>query len=455
MTFLLAVFYAVTNISGIVTFARDGDDYFFMKDASSEKAWRVTPRSGTRVEVGDVVRVTGRREFTSKPRISATSIRRLPRHAFGEEEFSRGRTRPAEIAVEELFSKLLPYGNADLYGQLLSVEGLIIDINRRQKSTQLLIGRNNCNFQLELPLELEMHLPKDMVLGACVKVTGVLVYTSIEDVEQNISRRIENIEIMPQSVSDVVITELAPFWTVPRISWAFGIVFAFTVALVLFLVIRRRWDNTLYDARLRERLRIAADLHDGFQQYLAGSMFRLQAAMNLLPADAEASRRQLEGVRDALQHTQNGLRSTLWAMTEESEGPESLMELIRYASNRMAHWENIVTVTCEGREHAVARKLAMRILLIIQEGVANALKHGGAKHVAIKLVFGDAGGSVLRLEISDDGCGFDASESRKPGHYGLRSMEKRCRELGGEMEVESSSSGTKLSFVLHVKGTRQ
>lgn len=442
MSFLFAFFYALTNLTGVVTFARESDDYFFILD-SANSPWRVARLKGYAVTVGEQLAVKGTREPTSKHRLDTVSIKRSQGRKLSLPEME-------SFSPEGLYSKLLPYGNPALYGRVIKTEGIIIDINRRQMTTQLLIGQNNCNFQCELPISLEKPLPKDMMLGAWAEVTGVLVYTSIEDVENNIAHRIENIEIMPQSANSVRIIKKAPFWTVARISWAFGTVLSITGVLLLFLFTRRRFDKMIADAERRERLRIAADLHDGFQQYLAGSMFRLQAALNLLPAEAEASRLQLEGVKDALQHTQNGLRSTLWAMTEESQGPESLMELIRYASSRMAHWQGKVTISYRGRERAVARNLATRLLLIIQEAVGNALKHGGAGNVEVCVNFGDVSSSTMCLEVIDDGCGFDASQAHRAGHYGLRSMEKRCRELGGEMNVQSSSSGTKLSFTLNL-----
>ena len=198
------------------------------------------------------------------------------------------------------------------------------------------------------------------------------------------------------------------------------------------------------DAARRERLRLAADLHDGFQQYLAGAMFRLKAARNYLPKDAERSRDQLEKVQEALQHTQAGLRSTLWAMNEESEGPESLMALFSFAARRMAHWEGKVDIKSEGAERSVARKSAGTLLLIMQEAVGNALKHGKAEHVRVRLVFGEG---RLRMSVIDDGEGFDTAAASGEGHYGMSSMERRCTELGGEMTVWSKRGlGSRLDF---------
>ncbi|MBQ6137295.1 MAG: sensor histidine kinase, partial [Kiritimatiellae bacterium] len=259
----------------------------------------------------------------------------------------------------------------------------------------------------------------------------------------------------------VEVVKSAPFWTARRARAAFtgllvlvALVFAWALTLrgmvarrtrELAESIRQRETTRIEaDASRRERLRLAADLHDGFQQYLAGAMFRLKAAMNYLPKDAENSRRQLEKVKDALQHTQTGLRSTLWAMNEESEGPESLTGLFRFVARRMPHWEGIVDIRGSGEERKVARKAAGTLLLVLQEAIGNAIRHGGARHVDVLVAFGADG---LELSVSDDGCGFDASSAGAEGHYGMESMRRRTTELGGAMKVESSpGGGTRLSF---------
>ena len=439
---LCAAFVAATNIAGTVTFSRASDDYFFAVDEGGAP-WRVAAdRAGREIAVGERFRAAGERERTAKHRLVAQKLEWLG-------SSSDAAVEPRKVTPKELFAALLPHGSSDWYGRLVTTEGTLIDLVRRQKSVQLLVGEDRCNFQVELPYDLETHLPGDMVLGARLAVRGVVVYTSIENVSENRANRIENIEIMPMGVEDAVVVDRAPFWTVPRVIWTFAALLLVAALLLAWLMVRRRFERLESEATQRERLRLAADLHDGFQQYLAGSMFRLQAAINLLPADAVASRAQLEDARDALQHTQNGLRSTLWAMTEESEGPQSLMALIRYAAGRMAHWQGIVEIVCEGAERKVGRKLAASLLLIIQEAVGNAIRHGGASRVTVKVTFAGSAPKGLVLEIADDGCGFETGSADAAGHYGLRTMERRVRELGGSMSVESAvGCGTRLRFTI-------
>jgi signal transduction histidine kinase len=80
------------------------------------------------------------------------------------------------------------------------------------------------------------------------------------------------------------------------------------------------------------------------------------------------------------------------------------------------------------------------LLRTAQSALANVRGHADATRVVVTMA--DAGDAV-RLDIVDDGVGFDASRwnARRPRHddggYGLRAMRARLRELGGDLDVES------------------
>ena len=458
MTSLLiaAAITGMTNLTGVVTFEREGLAFFFIDDSAGVH-WRVQDTKGKpTVKPGDLVSVTGEREMTSKHRVAEATV-----EVTGHDEAAI--PPPLAIGISELFERLLPFGNTELYGGMVETEGLLRDINRRQTTTQLLVGEGDANLQVEIPWALEDALPADLVQGATVKVRGILTYTSIENYEEGIFGRIENIELIPPSPSAVEVVRRAPFFTAERLLFVLAWVCALLGALSIWTLTLRRMVSKRSaelaesirlretakieaDAARRERLRLAADLHDGFQQYLAGATFRLKAAMNYLPEGADACRAQLEKVNEALKHTQSGLRSTLWAMNEESEGPESLIELMHFVSRRLPHWEGIVEITSEGEERKIAHNFAGTILLILQEAVGNAINHGHAAHVKVKVTFGEKG---LAMSVSDDGSGFDTAAMRREGHYGLASMERRTGELGGKISITSEpGKGTNVRLSL-------
>jgi signal transduction histidine kinase len=167
-------------------------------------------------------------------------------------------------------------------------------------------------------------------------------------------------------------------------------------------------------------------------------MFRLDAAQSFFDVNRDAAKEQLGWAKKAVEGTQAGLRSVLWDLQEESEGPESLLGLLRYAVGRMPHWAGKVSVESTGVEPEMARSLGGRFLMIVQEAVGNALVRGRAEHVRIRLFFRHG---LVRLAISDDGCGFSVADAPgvKDGHLGLSSMSARAHELGGTFVVKSES----------------
>ena len=232
-------------------------------------------------------------------------------------------------------------------------------------------------------------------------------------------------------------SRLPPYWTAGRVWALMGIVVSSLLVVGLAaLVLLRRFERERYNATRRERLRLSHDLHDNLQQLLAATMFRLDAAQNLFDCDAKSAKEQLGWAKKSVECTQAGLRGVLWDLQEESEGPDSLSGLVSYAVGRMAHWQGRVVVETRGKEPSAARRLGGRFLMIIQEAVWNALARGGAKKVRIRLFFRPG---LVRLMVSDDGCGFGVGSAPGvgSGHLGLASMRMRAEEIGGRFAVKS------------------
>src|SRR5262249_11757566 len=103
-----------------------------------------------------------------------------------------------------------------------------------------------------------------------------------------------------------------------------------------------------------------------------------------------------------------------------------------------------VKVAVTGPRRPLPADVEDQLLRIGQEAVANAVRHGRARHVAIDVRFA-AGGVLLRAE--DDGRGFSAGERarQEAGHYGLRGMRERAGRLRGSLSVDSRpGAGTRV-----------
>jgi len=111
----------------------------------------------------------------------------------------------------------------------------------------------------------------------------------------------------------------------------------------------------------------------------------------------------------------------------------------------LAELKNI-TLTLAAAEDVQAMILPMEIrkniYLIFKEALNNAFKYAAASAIGIKLVKEH---NVLRLEIKDDGAGFDVSDARTGN--GLINMHKRADQTGGTLLVKScKGSGTEILF---------
>lgn len=188
-----------------------------------------------------------------------------------------------------------------------------------------------------------------------------------------------------------------------------------------------------------ERQRLAADMHDGVQQLIAGAAFRLEAAATHLAEVPPIVHTQFTAARRALLKAQEGLRDSLTGMLHIDEGPTEFPALLKHAAAAMEHWpEGLVEVQVEGeRPYQLSRHVKGSLMLLMQEAVGNALKHGGAQHVSITLAYRD---DFFEMTLEDDGCGFDpkSAPGEGGGHFGLESMSHRMSWLGGTVEVLAS-----------------
>ncbi len=245
----------------------------------------------------------------------------------------------------------------------------------------------------------------------------------------------------------------APWWTVQRLRLALSLAALVFVAAIFWIwalrVLLRRQRAKLHDALLahrnsemeftctqRERIRLAHDLHDGFQQLLASASYRLDAALRHMPDSPGKAVEEMRGAQSALMHTQSQLRDAMWGLTQVAEGSPGFTALLRQAAQHMAHWRDCVVLSSEGSEREMTDHLMGSLLMIVQEAVGNAIKHGNAVRVEVEARFDEHG---ITLTIHDNGNGFDPANAAtvNDGHFGIRGMKERMRWLGGTLDVTS------------------
>jgi signal transduction histidine kinase len=128
---------------------------------------------------------------------------------------------------------------------------------------------------------------------------------------------------------------------------------------------------------------------------------------------------------------------------EEKQLSEALKDLIeKMTQGTTVH----AKFTLQGKRRKLPPEWETNLLRIGQEVLTNVLRHAQAKEFKVLLVFNS---SEIRLELRDNGCGFDPG--RRHEGFGLQGMRERAEGMGGQLTVQSAAGqGTAISIVLPV-----
>jgi signal transduction histidine kinase len=193
-----------------------------------------------------------------------------------------------------------------------------------------------------------------------------------------------------------------------------------------------------------ERQRMAREIHDTLAQGLTGIITQLAAAGQAAVGSAEHERR----VRTAAELARDSLREarrSVAALTPEALRDARLPEALGDVAGRWTELHGVpVEVLTTGEAEPMHPDIDVALLRTAQEALANVAKHASASRVGLTLSYM---GDFVRLDVRDDGRGFDPGELHKrPGErggFGLRGMRQRAVSLGGTLEIESEpGSGT-------------
>jgi len=197
----------------------------------------------------------------------------------------------------------------------------------------------------------------------------------------------------------------------------------------------------------RVRTSLARDLHDSVAQSLAGTRFRLDSLREMAREGGDVLA-ELDKVSDGLRLEQEHIREVIDQLRHNEPSKRrfelgtELSELARFLAEQ---WQIEVVIEGTGRSLAVQPALGYEFQQILREAVANAARHGAAKHVGIWLETGEAG--VVTLVIDDDGVGFAPTESTALP----RSISERVAAMGGTLELISRKSPTRLEIHIPAK----
>jgi signal transduction histidine kinase len=187
-----------------------------------------------------------------------------------------------------------------------------------------------------------------------------------------------------------------------------------------------------------ERARVAREIHDGLAQYL----FAVSTHASMLESGADPER-TLEQLKDAAEAAQQEARFAVLALSSAGGSAPFDAALRRYVDFLTADGRLEVELEIDGGMR-LAPDEQIEVFRIVQEGLANARKHAGARRAEVRI--GERGGERF-VSVVDDGSGFDEAEIA--AGQGLKNMRARAASIGGGLRVVSApGNGTALELVL-------
>jgi PAS domain S-box-containing protein len=197
-----------------------------------------------------------------------------------------------------------------------------------------------------------------------------------------------------------------------------------------------------------ERRRISRELHDEIGQALVAIRMGLEGGRQLLPAGSDALRSEIGRASDLARDTVDRLRHLAYELRPPSVDLvdlNTLLEGLCSDVNRRARLP--VAYRGPGDLPAVDPAVKLTLYRVLQESLANAVKHSGATRVSVGLDLTD--GAIV-LTVEDDGSGFDVARVLRGGAegqaIGLVGMRERLQMLGGTLELDSvKGRGTRVA----------
>lgn len=447
------------RVQGTVTLCKPGH-YFYLQDRQS--ALRVNTRQADVLAPGDIVEATG---FFSlehhRAEMQEAVFRRTGRTAAPQPELI---TREQAFVREPRAMYSVPQDYDDY---LVALRGRLVSFDSHQRGpVRLNLECDGVLVPAEFTGEQDSSFLTALRPGSELLVSGICALTfsrsrPVVDWPTPVALR-----LLLRGPSDVHVVAAPSWWTPERLWTALGataLVLLGALAWVALLrrqvarrsaqlaeEMRARRDAAVeFESTLRERNRLAADLHDTTEQSLTGLAFQLEATEALQGRSQERSQQHLALARQLLGRSREDLRRSIWNLRANPLEKNTLTEALReVAADRSAGTHTRIVVECDGAQRNLPDFVAGNLLLFAQEGITNALKHASPTQIDLRLKFS---GHTLTLAIHDDGCGFDpaTADGPKDGHFGLQGMRERIKRLGGRLEIRSAPGhGTQITAEL-------
>ena len=287
-----------------------------------------------------------------------------------------------------------------------------------------------------------------VTVGCTVEISGVAV-TEVENWRPSaMFTQIKDVFVVVTAPDGLAVLSRPSWWTAGRSLTAIGLLLAVILGVTIWnrslksLAERRGRELTeetvsrvSSELKVRERTRLAVELHDSIAQNLTGAIMEIRTGVRLENTNLDGMREHLEMAQKTLESCRHELRNCIWDLRNRALEQTDMDKAVRLTVTPQIGTAALAVRFVVPRER-ISDSTAHAILRIIRELAVNAVRHGHATSIKVA---GSVENGKLMFSVSDNGCGFDPASAPgvEAGHFGLQGIRERVAEFDGEMSVES------------------
>jgi signal transduction histidine kinase len=355
-------------------------------------------------------------------------------------------TPPAPRQLNDLSSAFVK--DADL----VELEARLADVRRLPDTVLLTLEWQDRSIRAQLRLPASIDPPEEWLPGSLVRAVGVCAIVTDGTGPLGGLWEPRSFEVLLRSIDDLTVVQPPPWWNAQRIAWVLSAFLFVAVAAVAAVMLasrrrlkeqerRRAMAEAEFAAILNERNRVAREIHDTLSQNLGAISVQLELARAHGVELKPAARNHIATAHKLARAALADARESIWNMRSQILEQCDLAGALERILHQMTDGTSIAPhIKVTGERRRLPPVLENNLLRIGQEAITNATKHAHPKRLDVTLAFQ---GRNIRLEVQDDGVGFDQTQpvSAERRSFGLVGMKERAELLGGVFEVATQPGG--------------
>jgi signal transduction histidine kinase len=398
----------------------------YIEDASGGIA--VESRQPSSVKIGDEVQVTGI--------VDARPVGVILRDAALRLLWSREPAPPLSVTASQAVT-----GAFD--GMLIEIEGRLITKSQvRGQSLVLELRSQHEGYRAILQGARQDLMFERLQPNSILRLKGVCV------ADPAYTENLTSFALLLRSSEDIGIVSGPPWWDIRHVLELVGLLMALIIGAVFIYFRAEHWRMS---AVIEERLRMAREIHDTLAQGFAGIALQLESALDGVRSEV-ASAPVTMALQMARQSRREAHRSITALRTLHTDQSLETM-LCKVLRPQIVEHQMTLSISSCGTPQRLSSEAEGQILRIAQEAVANSVQHAFASKIELRLAFETRD---LRMEIEDDGRGFDIAgvPGSEDGHFGITGMRERAASIKADLNILSGGKGTRISLIVPVPQQR-